>query len=172
MKSEKDSHIISKILEQSTHLGDYIRQERKKRGLNQTDFDKPIGVSMRTIQTYEQGLVIPPYKVLDKIKTLLETNIASQSSVITINIRPCLKFKDVSWSEQYIKTFSEMGELAKELLDGDRTKAGYEAMDAITTLVNLMYNQLGFTEEEIAEIARSTNQKNHNRGYLEEVSNQ
>ena len=134
MKSEKDSHIISKILEQSTHLGDYIRQERKKRGLNQTDFDKPIGVS--------------------------------------INIRPCLKFKDVSWSEQYIKTFSEMGELAKELLDGDRTKAGYEAMDAITTLVNLMYNQLGFTEEEIAEIARSTNQKNHNRGYLDEVSNQ
>ena len=63
MKSEKDSHIISKILEQSTHLGDYIRQERKKRGLNQT-------------------------------------------------------------------------------------------------------------EEEIAEIARSTNQKNHNRGYLDEVSNQ
>ena len=87
--------------------------------------------------------------------------------VITINIHPCLKFKDVSWSEQYIKTFSEMGELAKELLDRDRTKAGYEAMDAITTLVNLMYNQLGFTEEEIGDIARLTNEKNRIRGYLD-----
>ena len=167
MKSEKDSLIISKILEQSAHLGDYIRQERKKRGFNQTEFGKRIGLTMRAVQTYEQGSVIPPYSVLERIKALFEVEITSQPAVITTNICPCYKFRTVGSDKQLLQIASEFSEVVKAVESGNPTESAYECADLVIATVGYMRFVLGLSETEIADIFQLMNEKNKSRGYLE-----
>lgn len=56
---------------------DIIKQERKEQQLTQTDLGKLIGKSMRAIQTYESGKVIPSDKVLASIASVFGLSIAA-----------------------------------------------------------------------------------------------
>ena len=89
------------------------------------------------------------------------------SNSIVFEIQPYLKFKDLTVEQQITKTVSELGEVVKAWEQGSVIEASYEAMDAITTLANLMHNQLGLSVQEIEDIAYLTNKKNAARGYCE-----
>ncbi|PRX57013.1 XRE family transcriptional regulator [Flagellimonas meridianipacifica] len=53
-----------------------IKEFRKKKGATQTDLAKAVGVSLRTIQTYEQENANIPTKNLNKIAAFFDLNVA------------------------------------------------------------------------------------------------
>lgn len=51
-------------------LGDNIRENREKLGINQVELAKLIGVSKQTVSNWENDNRIPPTQTLDKLATI------------------------------------------------------------------------------------------------------
>ena len=52
-------------------VGKKIKEARKAKGLNQTEFGKRIFKSLRTVQKYESGEILPSYDMLVRIGIVL-----------------------------------------------------------------------------------------------------
>ena len=56
-------------------IGENIRRVRKKSGLTQAQFGEVIGKSQSTVYSYENGSVIPSFKVLTDISQLFNVSV-------------------------------------------------------------------------------------------------
>lgn len=55
-----------------TTFGEFLKEQRKKRGLNQNDFGNKVGVIMTDISKIENGRKRFPFANLDKLAELIE----------------------------------------------------------------------------------------------------
>jgi transcriptional regulator with XRE-family HTH domain len=82
-----------------------IKKEREKLGLTQSELAKKIGVSLRTVQNYENGEVIPKskYEILRNVFGANNTNWLLTSKVVTLK------------NDYIIKTYKECLGMATDL---------------------------------------------------------
>ena len=82
-----------------------------------------------------------------------------------IKIIPCRRFAKQSLFRQLLKIGSELWEVFKAYLSGDKEHLKEELADLATSCITTLDCQLGMTDEEIEQLFDGVNEKNRARGY-------